>query len=221
MRIAELSETSSSDVEKLQQYLLKKAAELGADAVVFSSPIIHTEQGVTYQPTYSPWGYYAPYYYGPGPYGYWGPWGYHYGPWGPGWGYHQYVPVPYSVRVTTFKGIAIRYWPIIVGLGLFITVGCTGPTIEKERTQSADPVVGMLQELRALDLAGWELHRQQWILQRDHLMFFGSSDSKSSGRSAGETDDREPMDRSPTAIRQNARRAVSAPAEVGTETVRG
>jgi len=28
-----------------------------------------------------------------------------------------------------------------------------------------------IQELRALDLAGWELHRQQWILQRDHLMF--------------------------------------------------
>jgi hypothetical protein len=109
VRIAELSEISSSDVEKLQQHLLKKAAELGADAVVFSSPITHTEQGVTYQPTYSPWGYYAPYYYGPGPYGYWGPWGYRYGPWGPGWGYHQYVPVPYSVRVTTLKGIAIRY----------------------------------------------------------------------------------------------------------------
>src|SRR5215475_5209984 len=78
-----------------------------------------------------------------------------------------------------------------------------GPTIEKERTQSADPVVGMLQqgiielkgsieelnrhisdlqqmppvsdpniqELRALDQACWELYRQQWILQRDHLMF--------------------------------------------------
>jgi hypothetical protein len=61
VRIAELSETSSSDIEKLQQHLLKKAAELGADAVVFSSPITYTEQGVTYQPTYSPWGYYAPY----------------------------------------------------------------------------------------------------------------------------------------------------------------
>jgi hypothetical protein len=64
---------------------------------------------VVYQPVYSPWGYYAPYYYGPGPYGYWGPWGYRYGPWGPGWGYQQYVPVPYFVRVTTLKGIAIRY----------------------------------------------------------------------------------------------------------------
>lgn len=92
---------------------------------------------------------------------------------------------------------------IIMALGLFITVGCTGPTVEKGRTQSADPVVGMLhqgiielngsieelthhlsdlqkmppvsdpniQELHALDMAGWELHLQQWILQRDHLVF--------------------------------------------------
>lgn len=29
-----------------------------------------------------------------------------------------------------------------------------------------DPV---LRELQALDLSGWELHRQQWLLQRDHL----------------------------------------------------
>jgi hypothetical protein len=109
VRIAELSETSSSDVQTLQQHLLKKAAELGADAVVFSSATTHSEEHVSYQPVYSPWGYSAPYYYGPGPYGYWGPWGYGYGPWGPGWGYGQYVPVPYAVRVTTLKGIAIRY----------------------------------------------------------------------------------------------------------------
>ena len=109
LRIAELSETSTSGVNKLQRHILKKAAELGADAVVFSAPTTHTEQRVTYHPVYSPWGYYAPYYYGPGPYGYWGPWGYSYGPWGPGWGYQQYVPVPYAVRVTTLKGIAIRY----------------------------------------------------------------------------------------------------------------
>jgi hypothetical protein len=25
--------------------------------------------------------------------------------------------------------------------------------------------------LRALDLSGWQLHLQQWILQREHLMF--------------------------------------------------
>ncbi|MEP7152344.1 MAG: hypothetical protein ABI856_11585 [Nitrospira sp.] len=27
-----------------------------------------------------------------------------------------------------------------------------------------------LQELRALDLSGWQLHQQQWVLQRDHLL---------------------------------------------------
>lgn len=109
-KIAELSETSSSDsVSKLQQHLLEKAAELGADAVVFSTPVTRTEQRVAYQPVYSPWGYYAPYY-GPGPpYGYGGPWGYRYGPWGPMMGYHQAVPVPYQVRSTTVTGTAIRY----------------------------------------------------------------------------------------------------------------
>jgi hypothetical protein len=109
-KIAELSETSSSDnLNKLQRHLLKKAAELGADAVVFSTPITHVEQRVAYQPAYSPWGYYAPSYYGPGPYGYWGPWGYRYGPWGPSWGYQRAVPVQYSVHITTLKGTAIHY----------------------------------------------------------------------------------------------------------------
>jgi hypothetical protein len=109
MKIAELSESSSSNLHTLQQHLLKKAAELGADAVVFATPVTHSEQRTDYQPMYSPWGYYAPSYYGPGPYGYWGPWGYRYGPWGPGWGYPQYAAVPYTVRVTTLKGTAIKY----------------------------------------------------------------------------------------------------------------
>lgn len=109
VKIAELRETSSSTVQTLQQHILKKAAELGADAVVFFPSVTHVEHRVDYQPAYSPWGYYAPYYYGPGPYGYWGPWGYRYGPWGPGWGYGSYMPVPYSVRVTTVKGTAIKY----------------------------------------------------------------------------------------------------------------
>jgi hypothetical protein len=108
IKIAELSETAASDVPTLRRHLLKKAAELGADAVVFSTPITHTEERVSYQPAYNPWGFYAPYYYGPGPYGYWGPWGYRYGPWGYGWGYRHYVPVPYLVRVTTVKGTAIK-----------------------------------------------------------------------------------------------------------------
>ena len=109
-KIAELSETSSStSIAKLQRHILDKAAELGADAVVFSTSITRTEQRMAYQPAYSPWGYYAPYYYGPGPYGYRGPWGYRYGPWGPAWGYYHSVPVPYLVRVTTVKGTAIHY----------------------------------------------------------------------------------------------------------------
>ncbi|HET9868098.1 MAG TPA: hypothetical protein VFQ06_12445 [Nitrospira sp.] len=108
-KIAELSETSSSDhISKLQRHLLDKAAELGADAVVFSTPMTRTEQRVAYQPVYSPWGYYSPYY-GLGPYSYRGPWGYGYGPWGPMGGYHHAVPVPYRVRTTTVKGTAIRY----------------------------------------------------------------------------------------------------------------
>lgn len=109
VKIAELSESSSSDVQALQRHLLTKAAEIGADAVVFSTPITRTEQRIDYQSAYRPWGYYTPYYYGPGPYGYWGPWGYRYGPWGPGWGYPHYSPVSYLVRVTTLKGIAIKY----------------------------------------------------------------------------------------------------------------
>jgi hypothetical protein len=109
IKIAELSETSSSSVQTLQRHLVKKAADLGADAVIFSTPLTRTEQRTGYQPGYSPWGYYTPYYYGPGPYGYWGPWGYQYGAWGPGWGYPHYAAVPYSVRVTTLKGVAIKY----------------------------------------------------------------------------------------------------------------
>ena len=112
IRIAELSETTSASVATLQRHILKKAAQLGADAVVFSPSRTHSEQRVEYQPVYSPWGFYAPYYYGPGPVGYSRPWGYSYGAyggWGPGWGYRQYAAIPYAVRVTTLKGVAIRY----------------------------------------------------------------------------------------------------------------
>jgi hypothetical protein len=113
IRIAELSETASSRLDTLQRHILKKAAQLGADAVVFSPPHTRSEQRVDYQPVYDPWGFYAPYYspyfYGPGPYGYGRPFGYGYGGWGSGWGYRQYAAVPYSVYVTTLKGVAIRY----------------------------------------------------------------------------------------------------------------
>ncbi len=35
-------------------------------------------------------------------------------------------------------------------------------------SSGTDPV---LQELQAVDLSGWQLHQQQWVLQRDHLVF--------------------------------------------------
>ena len=112
LRLAELvTSSSTASLDDLQRDILKKAAKLGASAVVFSRPSIHTEQRVAYSGGYSPWGYYAPYYYGPWPRGYFGfsygawPYGYGamYGPWGPGW------DVPYVVQVQTLKAVAIRY----------------------------------------------------------------------------------------------------------------
>ncbi len=38
----------------------------------------------------------------------------------------------------------------------------------KQIPDTSDPA---LQELRQLDLAGWQLHQKQWILQREHLLF--------------------------------------------------
>lgn len=38
----------------------------------------------------------------------------------------------------------------------------------KAQPEHEDPI---FREIRALDLAGWDLHRQQWMLQRDHLRF--------------------------------------------------
>jgi prefoldin subunit 5 len=35
--------------------------------------------------------------------------------------------------------------------------------------QTQDPMDPTHRALRALDLAGWQLHQQQWMLQRDHL----------------------------------------------------
>jgi hypothetical protein len=116
LRLAELVKSSStSSLDNLQRDILKKAAKLGASAVVFSRPTVHTEQRVAYSGGYSPWGYYAPSYYGPGLRGYfgfgygagfYGSYGGMYGPWGPGWGYQD---VPYVIEVQTLKGVAIRY----------------------------------------------------------------------------------------------------------------
>ncbi len=38
----------------------------------------------------------------------------------------------------------------------------------KEVADHEDPII---REIRALDIAGWEMHQQQWLLQRDHLRY--------------------------------------------------
>ena len=91
----------------LQEKILKRAAQLGADAVVFTSPQTQTIRQVAYEPLYDPWGYNSPYYGGPwgngggfgGPYGGWGPWG----------GYSSGVAVPYDESIRMLMGTALRY----------------------------------------------------------------------------------------------------------------
>jgi hypothetical protein len=93
----------------LQQKVLRRAAALGADAVVFDKPKTETFQGVTYEPLYDPWGYNSPYYgtpWGYGWYGYGGPSG-GWGMWGGG--YSDIVAVPYEETVRMLMGTAIRY----------------------------------------------------------------------------------------------------------------
>jgi len=54
-----------------------------------------------------------------------------------------------------------------------------------------------IQELHALDLAGWKLHLQQWMLQRDHLLYTVSqiqrarADAGQKSMIAGEWNDRQ------------------------------
>lgn len=40
-----------------------------------------------------------------------------------------------------------------------------------ELKRAPDTPDSTIRELRALDLAGWQLHQQQWMLQREHLRF--------------------------------------------------
>ncbi|MGP0595242.1 hypothetical protein ACTRXD_22195 [Nitrospira sp. T9] len=103
--IAQLSmEGSESDSYATWQIdILKKAASLGSDAVVFTKPEKHVEHSIRYQSPMvmgGPWGM--------GAYGYPG-WGYGgpYGPWG--MGYVGGVALPYDYTVTSLTGIAIRY----------------------------------------------------------------------------------------------------------------
>lgn len=102
--IADLTARGDSvDFEKLQKKILERAAELGADAVVFSTGQEHVKEGVTYRRIYRPWGYYDPYY-GPDPWGY-GDVGYG----GLGYGSYGYMAQPYEIRINSLKGTAIRY----------------------------------------------------------------------------------------------------------------
>ena len=82
---------SKKSLGVLQRSIMNKAAELGADAVVFGDPESSFRTDVSYAPVYRPWGYYSPYY---------------------GWyggGYRDAVPRAYKVRYNTLAGLAIRY----------------------------------------------------------------------------------------------------------------
>ena len=99
--IAQLSvdDSASTSYRTEQSQILKKAADLGADAVVFSKPEKHIKHTVTYNRPMvgSPWGM--------GLYGYPG-WGYGMGY---GMGYGAGMAIPYDYSVKSLKGIAIRY----------------------------------------------------------------------------------------------------------------
>ncbi len=49
----------------------------------------------------------------------------------------------------------------------------------QQASAGTDPV---LNELQTLDLSGWRLHRQQWVLQRDHLALARDSLQKASSQ---------------------------------------
>ena len=78
--IAQLSVDDSEydDFESEQKKILKKAAELGADAVIFSKPEKHKQHGVMYSGMGGPWGM--------GMYGY------------PGWGLWHGVWLRHGIR---------------------------------------------------------------------------------------------------------------------------
>ena len=87
-----------------QEKILKKAAALGADAVIFSKPQKSVRQGVTN----SGMGCMACGPYGYGMYGYPG-WGYGSGyGYGMGWGYGG-MAVPYNYTVKSLRGVAIHF----------------------------------------------------------------------------------------------------------------
>jgi hypothetical protein len=70
----------------------EEAAKMGADAVVFSDPVISFTGTTQYAPVYRPWGYYSPYY-----------GGYY------GGAYMTARPIQHKTRKNTLSGVAIRY----------------------------------------------------------------------------------------------------------------
>ena len=95
-------EDSSMSFARMQERMLSRAADLGADAVVFAEPVRRLERQVVTTPVYSPWSYTSSFY-GPA-------WGYgaSYGPWA--WsGYAGTMTLPYDVPVKSLVGTAIRY----------------------------------------------------------------------------------------------------------------
>lgn len=54
----------------------------------------------------------------------------------------------------------------------------------RQASTHTDPA---LQELQALDLSGWQLHQQQWVLQRNHLVLARDliQQTSTSGREKG------------------------------------
>jgi len=92
VRLAQISiADSKKKFSALQRTIREKAAELGADAVVFSDPEHYYDNDVRYAPVYQPWGYYAPYY---------------------GWyggAYATGVPIKHKVRRNSLSGVAIKF----------------------------------------------------------------------------------------------------------------
>ncbi len=93
IKIAQITIANSKETgANLQVKIREEAAKLGADAVIFSDPVMSFSGGTQYAPVYRPWGYYSPYY------------GAYYGG-----AYMTARPIPYKVRKNTLSGVAIRY----------------------------------------------------------------------------------------------------------------
>jgi hypothetical protein len=93
VKLAQLTiANSKKSGSELQVQIREEAAKMGANAVVFSDPVISYSGGTQYAPVYQPWGYYSPYY-----------GGYY------GGAVVTARPIPYKERYNSLSGLAIRY----------------------------------------------------------------------------------------------------------------